>query len=107
MSQNIIQFVENDSFIIVDIGFSSYHVEHLKDFLEYNSISIVKTQMQLIDDFNHQKFNSVQSLKEYIRLDDEIIHLDNFVSKFADFHKAKIGKTIFPSFKFSLVMKLQ
>ena len=62
MSQNI-QFVNNDDFKIIDIGFSSYHVEHLKDFLEYNSISIVKTQMQLIDDYNNQKFNSLQSLK--------------------------------------------
>ena len=106
MSQNI-QFVNNDDFKIIDIGFSSYHVEHLKDFLEYNSIPIVKTQMQLIDDFNNHKFNSIQSLKEYLGLDDEIINLDNFVSKFADFHKAKIGKTIFPSFKLSLVMKLQ
>lgn len=33
MEQNI-QFVNNDDFTIVDIGFSSYHVEHLKDFLE-------------------------------------------------------------------------
>lgn len=63
--------------------------------------------MQLIDDFNNHKFNSVQSLKEYIGLDDEIINLNNFVSKFVDFHKVKIGKTIFPSFKLSLVMKLQ
>lgn len=106
MSQNI-QFVNNDDFKIIDIGFSSYHVEHLKDFLEYNSIPIVKTQMQLIDDFNHQKFNSVQSLKEYIGLDDEIINLNNFVSKFVEFHKAKIGKNIFPSFKLNVVMKLQ
>ena len=106
MLQNI-QFVNNNDFTIIDIGFSSYHVEHLKDFLEYNVIPIVKTQMQLIDDFNNHKFNSLQSLKAYLGLDDEIIHLDNFVSKFADFHKAKIGKTIFPSFKLSLVMKLQ
>lgn len=62
--------------------------------------------MQLIDDFNNHKFNSLQSLKAYLGLD-EIIYLDNFISKFADFHKAKIGKTIFPSFKLSLVMKLQ
>lgn len=106
MAQNI-QFVNNDDFTIIDIGFSLYHVEHLKDFLEYNSIPIVKTQMQLIDDFNNYKFNSIQSLKEYLGLDDAIINLDNFISKFADFHKAKIGKNIFPSFKLNVVMKLQ
>ena len=106
MSQNI-QFVNNDDFKIIDIGFSSYHVEHLKDFLEYNSIPIVKTQMQLIDDFNHHKFNSVQSLKEYLGFGDEVINVDNFISKFVEFHKTKLGKTIFPIFKLSVVMKLQ
>lgn len=108
MTQNL-KFIEikNDEMTICDVMFHPYHIQYLKSFLEHYSIKCSKTQSQLTDDFNHHKFNSVQSFKEYLGFGDEIMNVDNFVSKFVEFHKAKIGKNIFPSFKLSLVMKLQ
>ena len=107
MKQNL-KFIEidNDVVKICDVMFDPYHVQHLKSFLEHYAIKCAKTQNQLTDDFNHQKFNSIQTLKEYLGFNDEIINVDNFVSKFVEFHKEKIGKTIFPSFRLSCSMKL-
>ena len=108
MTQNL-KFIEvkNDAMNICDVIFHPYHIQYLKSFLEYYAIKCSKTQSQLTDDFNYQRFNSVQSLKEYLGFGDEMFNVDNFISKFVGFHKAKIGKTIFPSFKLSVVMKLQ
>lgn len=107
MKQNL-KFIEieNDVVTISDVMFELYHVQHLKSFLEHNAITCGKTQNELTNDFNNQKFNSIQSLKEHLRLSDEIINVDNFVSKFVEFHKEKLGKTIFPSFRLSCTMKL-
>lgn len=107
MKQNL-KFIEieNDVVTICDVLFEPYHVQHLKSFLEHNEITCGKTQKQLTDDFNHQKFNSIQSLKEYLGLSDEIINVDNFIEKFKEFHKVKFGLILFPSFRLSCAMKL-
>ena len=82
MKQNL-KFIEieNDVVTICDVLFEPYHVQHLKSFLEHNEITCGKTQKQLTDDFNHQKFNSIQSLKEHLGLSDEIINVDTFIEK--------------------------
>lgn len=107
MKQNL-KFIEieNDVVTICDVLFEPYHVQHLKSFLEHNEITCGKTQKQLTDDFNHQKFNSIQSLKEHLGLSDEIINVDNFIAKFKEFHKTKFGLILFPSFRLSCAMKL-
>lgn len=107
MKQNL-KFIEieNDVVTIDDVIFDPYHVQYLKKFFEHYSVNCSATQNQLTDDFNHQKFNSIKSLKAHLGLVDEVINVDNFVSKFVAFHKDKISKTIFPSFRLSCAMKL-
>lgn len=107
MKQNL-KFIEidNDVVTIGDVIFEPYHVQHLKSFLEHNAITCGKTQNELTNDFNHQKFNSIQSLKEHLGLSDEIINVDNFIGKFQEFHKTKFGLILFPSFRLSCAMKL-
>ena len=101
MKQNL-KFIEieNDVVTISDVMFELYHVQHLKSF------TCGKTQNELTNDFNNQKFNSIQSLKEHLRLSDEIINVDNFIEKFQEFHKVKFGLILFPSFRLSCTMKL-
>jgi hypothetical protein len=60
MKQNL-KFIEieNDVVTISDVMFELYHVQHLKSFLEHNAITCGKTQNELTNDFNNQKFNSI------------------------------------------------